>query len=41
MRICDRFGALPSQVLGEDADVLRMIALEELRAAEGRWVQGG
>jgi hypothetical protein len=36
--LCDRFSALPSQVLGESADVLRMTHVEQLA---GLRQQGG
>lgn len=28
--MCQRFGCLPSQLLAEDAELLRLLALEEL-----------
>jgi hypothetical protein len=28
--LCERFGCLPSQLYEEDADLLRLLALEEL-----------
>lgn len=28
--MCDRFHCLPSQLLGEDADLLRLLAIEEM-----------
>jgi hypothetical protein len=39
LRICDRFGQLPSAVLEEDADLLRMLAIEDM--ARPREVDGG
>lgn len=30
LRLCDRFGCLPSQVLAEDAGLLRLLRIEEL-----------
>lgn len=32
--MCERFGCLPSQLLAEDASLLRMLALEALTAPE-------
>lgn len=32
--MCDRFGCLPSQVLAEDAGLLRLLELEELARPE-------
>jgi hypothetical protein len=33
--LCDRFGCLPSQVLAEEASVLRLLRLEALGRREG------
>jgi hypothetical protein len=35
--LCDRFGCLPSQVLAEDAGLLRYLRIEHL----GKRVEGG
>lgn len=34
LALCDRFGALPSQVLAEDADILRLLKIEALMNGE-------
>ena len=34
-RLCRRYGALPSQVLAEDVEVLRIMALADMAAPEG------
>jgi len=31
---CERFGCLPSQLLAEDAELLRLLAIERLAAPE-------
>jgi hypothetical protein len=35
LRICDRFGVLPSAVLAEDSDMLRMLMVESLGSDRG------
>jgi hypothetical protein len=34
LALCDRFHALPSQVLAEDAGILRLLRLEQLGGRE-------
>lgn len=29
MRLCERFGCLPSQLLAEDAELLRLVQIEQ------------
>jgi hypothetical protein len=36
LRICDRFHVLPSQVLREDASLLRLLRIEQLGTPEDR-----
>ena len=38
--LCDRFNALPSQVLAEDAGLLRMLDVARLAEPEGGEVGG-
>jgi hypothetical protein len=34
LRLCERFKCLPSVLLAEDSDLLRMLAIEELVTAQ-------
>jgi hypothetical protein len=34
LRLCERFKCLPSALLAEDSDLLRMLAIEELATAQ-------
>jgi len=34
LRNCERFGCLPSELLEEDAELLRLLAIEQLAAPE-------
>lgn len=39
--MCERFGCLPSQLLAEDAGLMRMLKLETMGRGEGRSDDGG
>lgn len=34
LRVCERFGCLPSQLLAEDTQLLRWLALEQMTRKE-------
>ena len=41
LRQCERFGCLPSQLMREDAGLLRLLRLEELAGPDPGLMEGG
>lgn len=40
LKLCERFGCLPSELYEEDVDLLRMIAIEELGGGRDEGEEG-